>query len=241
MKWFRRKSRGAAPQAGQRSYRPEIEALEARRVPTNGSAFAANLIVHSTENFADFVTNEYIILLRRLPDIQGLNSWVQALTNGMRPEAVEAAFVASPEYILDHGNTSSGFLVGLYNDLLGRAPDMAGFNNWMNMLARGLSPTQVAMFFATSAEREAIVVTRDYLTLLGRTPEAGAVAFWVSRLNSGLNRADVESQIVGSNEFFQRQGGTDVDFVVGTYQLVLGRTPRMDEVNFWLTVIAQHP
>ena len=36
------------------------------------------------------------------------------MANGMTPEAVEVAFVSSPEYILDHGNTASGFLTGKY-------------------------------------------------------------------------------------------------------------------------------
>src|SRR5262249_48249501 len=155
-------------------------------------------IVHSTENFINFVTNEYTTLLGRLPDVQGLNVFVQALTNGMSPEAVEAAFVSSPEYIMDQGNTASGFLTGLYRDLLGRIPDVNGFNGWLRALANGFTAPQVAMFFATSVERQSIVVTQDYLGFLGRVPEAGAVTFWVNQLNHGLNRADVESMFVGS-------------------------------------------
>jgi hypothetical protein len=160
------------------------------------------------------------------------------MLNGMTPEAVEAAFVASPEYILDHGNTSAGFLTGLYRDLLGRAPDTMGFNSWMTLLARGVTPLQVALSFAKSPERQSIVVTQDYLMFLGRTPERMAVTFWVNQLATGMNRADVESRIIGSDEFFLRQGGTNTTFVIAVYQDVLGRTPSMNEINFWLNIMA---
>src|SRR5262249_13367175 len=154
-----------------------LEPLETREVLSTGSAFAASLIVHSTENLVDFVTNEFANLLGRAPDAPGVNAFVQALANGMSPEAVESAFVSSPEYVADHGNTAAGFLIGLYRDLLGRTPDITGFNGWMSALARGVTVRQVAMLFVTSVERQSIVVTQDYLVFLGRVPEAGAVTF----------------------------------------------------------------
>jgi hypothetical protein len=241
MRWFAKSSVTHSRVSRPRSCQLAVESLEPRRVPTNASMFVAPLIVHSTESFMDFVINEYRNFLGRAPDLQGLNGWVQALTNGMSPEAVEAAFVSSSEYIFDHGNTAASFLFGLYHDLLGRAPDSAGFNNWLNMMAQGLTPAQVATFFATSVERQSIVVTEDYLLFLGRTPEGGAVTFWVNQLGHGLNRADVESMIVGSTEFFLKQGDTNVGFITGAYQDVLGRTPGTDEINFWLNGMAQHP
>jgi hypothetical protein len=242
MNWFQRKKKAATPRPIRaRSHQPVLEELEVRSLLTNASLFAATLIVHSPEALTDFVANEYISLLHRLPDSQGLNGFVQMMENGMTPEAVEAAFVSSPEYIVDHGNTSVGFLNGLHRDLLGRAPDAAGLNNWLMMMARGMTATQVAQAFATSVERQSIIVTADYLALLGRPPEAGAVTFWVNQLGHGLNRADVETMIVGSDEFFQRQGNTNVNFIVAAYQDVLGRTPRNDEVNAWLMIMAQHP
>jgi len=242
MRWFQRKSQAAVSRAaGARSYQPTLESLETRNLLTNASMFAGTLIVHSQESLTDFVTSEYVNLLHRVPDIGGLTGFVQMMQNGMTPEAVEAAFVASPEYIIDHGNTTSGFLTGLYFDLLGRAPDTAGFNNWLMMMARGMSAMQVATSFATSMERQSIVVTQDYVAFLGRAPEAGAVTLWVNQLNNGLSRLDVESMIVGSNEFFQRQGATNVNFIVAAYQDVLGRTPQTSEVNAWLTIMAMHP
>jgi hypothetical protein len=241
MSWFRSKAPDTTSRALEfRNFRPVLEPIETRELLSTGSAFAASLIVHSRENFADFVTNDYFGFLGRAPDMQGLNGFVQALTNGMSPEAVEAAFVASPEYIMNHGNTAAGFLVGLYRDLLGRAPDVLGFNGWMSRLAHGFTAQQVAMAFATSAERQAIVVTQDYFLFLGRMPEPGAVTFWVSQLSHGLNRADVESLIVGSPEFFQRQGNTNVGFIVGAFETVLGRNPQPGEVNFFLNIIAEH-
>src|SRR5262249_44522294 len=140
----------------------------------------ASGIVHSTENFDNFVISEYATLLGRAPDVGGFNVWVGQLQNGMSPEAGEAGFVSSAEYILDHGNNASQWLTGLYNDLLGRAPDVGGFNNWLNALAGGMTPGQVAQAFATSIERESIVIRQDYLDFLGRVPSSPEVGFWLN-------------------------------------------------------------
>src|SRR5207249_4631261 len=108
------------------------------------------------------------------------------------------AFVSGPEYILNHGNTPVGFLIGLYQDLLGRIPSSAEVNFWLNQLQAGRTPFQVALGFTTGAEREAIVISEDYFTFLGRAPEPGAVNFWLSRFQQGFNREDVASAIVSS-------------------------------------------
>ena len=50
----------------------------------------------------------------------------QAMKQGLSFEAVEADFVASAEYFQKHGSDNRAWVTGLYNDLLGRAPDAAG-------------------------------------------------------------------------------------------------------------------
>jgi hypothetical protein len=216
------------------SARPALEALETRAVPSAATFNVASEIVNSPENFADFVTGEYLRFLRRPPDAGGLNFFVAGMEQGLSPEAVEADFLSSTEYILDHGNNAGTWLTGLYNDLLGRTPDVAGFNSWLGQLAAGATPFQVAAGFTTSVERETIVIREDYAALLGRAPDAAGLNTWLSALQNGSSRAFVASAIIGSNEFFQRNGNTNVNFVVAAFVDVLGRTPSSAELALFL-------
>jgi Domain of unknown function (DUF4214) len=226
-------ARGSQSTPGPRA-RPALEALETREVLSTATLNVALAIVNSPEHFADFVSNEFVQFLRRPADPVGLSFFVNQLERGLSPETVEAAFVSSPEYILDHGNTVGGFLTGLYNDLLGRTPDLAGFNFWLNRLAAGETPFQVAGQFATGVERETIVIREDYFAFLGRAPDAGGLNHWLTLLHSGFDRAFVAAGILGSNEFFQRNGNTNTNFIVAAFTDVLGRTPSRNELGLFL-------
>lgn len=212
-----------------------VERLESREVLSVATFNVASAIVNSPENFADFVTNEFNSLLRRAPDIQGLDFFVARMEQGMSPEAVEAAFASSSEFIFDHGNTAVGWLNGVYNDLLGRSPDPMGFNHWLTRLQAGETTFQIAGEITTSVERESIVIRQDYISFLGRTPENSGLNHWLTLLQSGFTRASVASAIVGSNEFFQIHGNTNVTFVVAAFNDVLGRTPSSNELTFFLS------
>jgi hypothetical protein len=211
-----------------------VESLESREVLSAATFNVASAIVNSPENFNDFVTNEFTTLLRRAPDIQGLDFFVNRLEQGMSPEAVEAAFVSSSEYIFNHGNTPVGWLTGVYNDLLGRSPDPGGLNHWLMRMRAGETTFQAAGEIATSTERETIVIRQDYFSFLGRAADASGLNHWLILLQSGFTRAFVASAIVGSNEFFQTHGNTNSTFVVAAFSDVLGRTPSAGELTFFL-------
>jgi hypothetical protein len=212
-----------------------VERLESREVLSAATFNVASAIVNSPENFTDFVRNEFNSLLLRAPDIQGLDFFVTRLNQGMSPEAVEAAFVSSPEFIFNHGNTAIGWLNGVYNDLLGRAPDQVGLNHWLTRLQAGETTFQIASEITTSIERESIVIRQDYISFLGRVPDTSGLNHWLTLVQSGFTRAFVASGIVGSNEFFRIQGNTNVAFVVAAFNDVLGRTPDSSELTFFLS------
>ena len=50
----------------------------------------------------------------------------------------------------------------MYHDLLGRPPDTAGEGHWVQALQAGAPRPMVALGFATSPEREGIIVQGDY-------------------------------------------------------------------------------
>jgi hypothetical protein len=222
-----------------RSVSLAVEELESRDLLSPATLAVASAIVHSPESLGDFVADEYNRFLKRSPDASGFQNWVGQLQNGTDPAVVEAAFVASGEYLTAHGNDFRLWLTSLYQDLFGRDPDAAGLSNWLSVLAAGRHPQEVALGFTTSRERQGLVITDDYARFLGRSPEPGAVDGWLNVEAQGNDRAEVASGIVASDEFFAAHSGTPLGFIVGAYQAVLGRTPSTQEVNGWLTVYNQ--
>jgi hypothetical protein len=219
------------------SMRPELEQLETRNLLSHASQVVADQIVHSAENYGNYVEQSYERYLGRTADPAGFTGWVQYLERGGSPESVEASFVASVEYQEIHGSNFIGWLTALYQDLLGRAPDAAGLNGWLNALATGMSPYQIALAFSTSTEREAMFITADYVQFLGRTPDAAGMDGWLNVIENGGNREDIAVGIVGSDEYFAVHGDNDADFVIASYEDILLRDPSAAELDAWVTAM----
>lgn len=76
----------------------------------------------------------YNALFGRTPDIDGLTYWVNDLVNGNTIQNAAQAFTESPEFTSTYGpSVSNGAFVNLlYQNILSRAPDQAGYNYWLN-------------------------------------------------------------------------------------------------------------
>jgi hypothetical protein len=195
----------------------------------------ANALTHSREYYANIVTATYQRYLGRTPEAAGLDAWVQLLQNGLTDERLEAGFIGSPEYIRNHGGTGEAWVKGMYHDLLGRAPDAAGLNAWLDQLQHGADPAAIALGFAASAEREGQHVTADYQRYLGRPPVPAEVNRWVDLfVHDGVRNEDVVGGFVGSPEYFQGKYGNARDWLFSAYQDILGRQPDEAGANTWL-------
>jgi streptogramin lyase len=186
------------------------------------SAVAGNL-THSVEYYTGIITAAYQRYLGRGPDSAGLASWLAQMQSGLTDEHLEAGFLGSPEYIAGHGGAGAGWVRGMYKDLLGRTPSQAEVDNWVQVLASGVSTTAVAFGFAASSERESNRVTADYLQYLGRNPAATEVAGWVNAFESGAaTNEDVVAGFVGSPEYFQKHFGNASDWFASAFQALFG-------------------
>jgi hypothetical protein len=93
----------------------------------------------------------------------------------------------------------SGYM--LYKAAFNRTPDAGGLGYWINQMDKGMSYSDVAKNFVTSAEFKTAfgganptvntLVTKLYNNVLARTPDAGGLAFWQNKLNTGWTTADV--------------------------------------------------
>lgn len=97
----------------------------------------------------------------RTPDRPGLSYWVNQMDDGMPLSQVALNFILSPEFTATYGDinamTNAQFVDVVYENVLHRDPDQAGFNYWMNDLANGYPRHFLLTAFSQSAENQANV------------------------------------------------------------------------------------
>lgn len=91
----------------------------------------------SAQAFESFI-ELYIAYFNRAPDAIGLNFWGTAFANGTTLEEMATLFVDQDETRATYpqGTSNTDFVTAVYDNLLGRVPDQAGFDFWVDMLNR---------------------------------------------------------------------------------------------------------
>jgi len=78
------------------------------------------------------------------------------------------------------------------------------------------------------AERK---IDRWYRQHLGRRPDPTGIVGWTDMFRRGAPDEEVLGGILGSDEYFQRKGSSNRDWVHGVYQDLLRRPPTRDEMR----------
>ncbi|UGQ45464.1 DUF4214 domain-containing protein [Massilia endophytica] len=97
----------------------------------------------------------------REPDLPGFGFWLARMDGGQSLLSVAQGFMGSPEFTTVYGGPdpeSGRFLTNLYDNVLHRAPDQAGYDHFLREFARGVSKAEVLMIFSESAENQAQLV-----------------------------------------------------------------------------------
>ena len=89
----------------------------------------------------------------RTPDKDGLGYWVGEYVAGSGLEQISTGFTSSKEFmdLYPVGNTVT-FLNGLYDNVLGRAPDAGGLAYWQGAMQQGMQASAVLLAFSESSE-----------------------------------------------------------------------------------------
>lgn len=197
----------------------------------------------------------YRATLDRAPDPDGHRNWVEALQSGtLDLDQAATGFMNSREFQNSFGDVSDQrFVTLLYNNVLDRAPDQGGLENWLGALSGGLSRAQVVTGFSESREFTNVTfsqslpftmegyrseytddVFRLYRATLDRAPDAQGLATWTARLADGLNITEAGGQFVASREFQNTFGNvSDNTFVTLLYNNVLDRAPDQGGFENW--------
>ena len=200
-------------------------------------AFGDGTLSFDAQSGAAEVARLYGAALGRAPDAVGVGYWTDQLNHGAGIRDVAAAFTASPEFTAHYGAPTDAAFVGLlYQNVLGRAPDMVGQGYWTNQLATGHTRAEVTLGFSDSTENlantaattAAGVYTPDPLAvnvlrldeaLLGRGADAGGLQYWTAQQHAGASFDGVAQAFAASSEFAAHYGAlADADFVAALYQ-----------------------
>ena len=202
----------------------------------------------------------YRATLDRAPDLDGHRNWTVALLEErLDLETAAGGFVGSREFQNVYGDLSDlAFVTQLYNNVLDRAPDQGGLENWMGALSGGFSRAEVVMGFSESREfinatfQSALEFSREgyrsewtddvyrlYRATLDREPDVAGLENWTYWLAGGRPITDAAALFVASPEF-QRTYGTlsDAEFVTLLYNNVLDRAPDQGGFVNWTNALA---
>ncbi len=166
------------------------------------------LVTSVPEHRTATVAADYLRMLRRGADPGGLASWAGLLNRSDRNDTVLAGLAGSAEYFQHCGSDNNWFVVCLYRDLLGRAPDQTGYATWTRQLASGaMSRHGVASRIVGSGEYANDFVDESYKLILGRRADSGGLAWWSQIYERHHSEDSVRSGLAYSDEGFRHLAG----------------------------------
>jgi hypothetical protein len=198
-----------------------------------------NEITHSSENYTNIIAEAYQHYLGRSPQANELTFWLSSMQGGLSEERLDAAFLSSPEYISGHsGFGVSEWVSSLYQNELGRTPQLPEVIDWVRDLRTGISPSDVAYAFVSSIEHEAQRITSDYTQFLVRSPTPLELASWVSTFDGGgMTDQDIAASFLASPEYFAKNNSA-ADSFTSAQESLFGTQASPSSKPSWLADVA---
>jgi sugar lactone lactonase YvrE len=158
-----------------------------------------------------YVIKLYSAVLKRDPDFAGWKYWFDTMHSGLPPTTVLNSFINSPEFQQLYGSvTNANFVNLVYQNVLGRQPDTAGYAYWLKLIDDGSITRAVLMDdFVRSPEYDNSVRARAYANLLymgflRRAADPAGLTFWTSVLNDPAALPEAIRGFILSPEYLNR-------------------------------------
>ena len=150
----------------------------------------------------------YQAFYKRLPDTDGFLYWMDARrTGGWSIYRVAEQFAKAPEFKTMYGTLDDAAYVDrVYDNVLGRAPDAAGKQYWIDQLASGVTRGRVMTSFSESPEYKASQQSRMHVVgcygvMLNRIPTNQELAAWKGHLDGGGSTRDMIAMLRTGDEY----------------------------------------
>lgn len=112
------------------------------------------------------------------------------------------------------------YICRVYLDLLGRSAEPSGKAFWLRKVDRGESRVEIIRKFQTAPEYRRRVVDSVFRTFLQRNPDKSGQTFWAEQIRKGANPDQIRAQVIGSNEYWNKSGGSAEGFAAALHQQV---------------------
>jgi hypothetical protein len=133
---------------------------------------------------------------------------------------------------------NQAYIDHVWIDVFGVPADASSMATLSAQLAGGISIGQFASDLVHSAPYYASVITPIYEHYLGRAPDTSGLNYWIGQMQNGLTDEQLEAGFIGSAEYYQHAGGTDVGWVDALYSDLLGRAPDTAGQGYWVAQLA---
>lgn len=210
----------------------------------------------------EFITDLYLNILDRTPDLVGLENWKQSLLTGeYTASKVVTGFVKSEEF-KNKGTSNEEYVSTLYSAILGREASESEVDTWENVINNGNTRMKVLEGLLRSAEFKnmcnefgidvgtyksteyldvnkavSYFVARFYNFGLGRVYDTESLMTWVKALvENTTTGTDVARGILNSTEMNNRNLSNE-DFVKACYLTMLNREPSESELSSWVSTL----
>lgn len=205
------------PTSKQRRHRKLcLEPLESRLTPA----------IVPPSALGQYVSSLYQDLLGRSAGQVEKAAW-SALAANTPSEVVVADMLSTTEYHNDFVNT-------VYQQSLGRLPDIPGLIGWSTAMSAGKLEEQVRANFASSLEyflkngaSPVGYVEALYANVLRRVPDPAGVGYWLGRLALGTSPLEVATSFIVGAEYASAQ-------IARAYETYLHREPDSAGLASWL-------
>jgi hypothetical protein len=193
---------------------------------TGGQDFVARGDAADASGILNFAAGEasktFTVTLLNDTSIEGLESFRVRLENAAGA-MLGGPYEARVSISDNDGTIDQRFVSSLYWDLLGRAADTQGMTTWTNRLSSGGTRMDVVAGIVNSLEYTLMTVKESYRTYFGR--EADDVGLHTAEIldQIGLSREQHQARLLGSQEYFVRNGSTNEGFLAALYRDALGR------------------
>jgi hypothetical protein len=127
------------------------------------------------------------------------------------------------------GSPNQQWVTQVYLDLLHRHVDAGGLATWTGLLDQGVSRLQVVQAIESSLEYRTDVVTSLYSRILQRAVDPSGLATWTTFLAQGGTAEQLQAELFGSDEYFQKTPNDNINFLSVLYGNQFGRA--IDQVG----------
>ena len=168
-----------------------------------GSKGLAQRLLVSDEKRQGLIVQAYSQFLDRSPEPAALTQYLNNLRAGTSIEDIKVVLITSAEYRNRSGGSGIGFIIMLYEDIIGGSPSQGEVDAWQPIL-RNEGKVEVAHRFLNSLEYRNHTIADFYRKYLLREAGDDEIRDWTDLLSAGQTMDDVETSIIGSDEYLLR-------------------------------------